>query len=345
MKYFIGASALTVLCLFVLLFYQFGLAEKEIPFDDEQQGLKNQIIIHFSHVVAENTPKGLAAQKFANLVNDKSNGRMKVVVYPNSILYSDGQELKALQNGNVQMIAPSFSKLAELNSHEQVLDLPFLFRNDNHVKAVFTGKVGNQILETMQTPHIKGMALWSNGFKQLTHQKKYLITPKDFANQRIRIQPSKVIEYQFKQLGAKPVPLSFNDVYRSLETHDINGTENTISNIYSKKYYKVQKYMTLSNHGILGYAVLMNQSFWKKLQPKDQKILRDAMNETTEWNLNQSREMNKVQLAKIKESGEMKIHVLSETEKKRWKKVFEPVYKQTSKIVGRNLIKRIENAE
>ncbi|MFC0189545.1 DctP family TRAP transporter solute-binding subunit [Fictibacillus aquaticus] len=341
MRYFIAASAVTVFGLLAFLLFQSGISEKEMPHDDEQAGLKDQIVIHFSHVVAENTPKGLTAQKFADLVEDKTDGRIKVLVYPNSIMYSDGEELDALKNNEVQMIAPSFSKLQKL----EVLDLPFLFRNDEHVRSVFTGPVGKKLLQRVQTSHIKPMALWSNGFKQVTHNKKHLVSPADFKNERIRIQPSSLIQMQYEELGAQPVPISFNDVYQSLEANRIDGQENTVSNFYSKRFYKLQKYMTISNHGILGYAVLMNGSVWKKLSPHDQSILSAAMEEATQWNVQQSQKMNSSQLQELQNSGEMSFYRLSVKQKDDWKKAFKEVYDQAEREIEADLIHAIKVAE
>ncbi|KPC98952.1 C4-dicarboxylate-binding periplasmic protein precursor [Geobacillus sp. BCO2] len=181
------------------------LGREPLVYDDEQKGLEKQIIIYFSHVVAENTPKGLAAQKFAELVEQKTNGRVKVEVFPNGSLYSDGEELDALLRGDVQMIAPSFSKVTELIPEWQVLDLPFLFRDEDDVRRVFTGKVGAELLRMLEAKGMKGLAFWSNGFKQMMSTTRPLIAPDDFRGLRFRIMPSEVIEKQFRLLGGEPV--------------------------------------------------------------------------------------------------------------------------------------------
>jgi C4-dicarboxylate-binding protein DctP len=227
----------------------------------------------------------------------------------------------------------------------EVLDLPFLFRDDEHVRTVFTGPVGKKLLQRVQTNDMKAMALWSNGFKQVTHNERHLVSPSDFKGERIRIQPSSLIQLQYEQLGAEPVPISFNDVYQSLESHRIDGQENTVSNFYSKRFYKLQKYMTISNHGILGYAVLMNDSFWKKLSDKDQIILSEAMEEATQWNVQQARNMNVSQLHELQNSGEMSFYRLSEKQKNDWKKAFKKVYDQAESEIGTDLIHAIIEAK
>jgi tripartite ATP-independent transporter DctP family solute receptor len=315
---------------------------ENMVYDDEQQGLKKQIVIHFSHVVAENTPKGLAAQKFAELVEKKTNGRVKVEVYPNGSLYSDGEEMDALLRGDVQMIAPSFSKVTELIPEWQVLDLPFLFQDYHDVERAFTGNVGEYLLATLDQKGIKGLALWSNGFKQMMSTARPLIRPDDFHGLRFRIMPSKVIERQFRLLGGEPVVVSFDHVYRSLEKHEFDGQENTISNIYSKGFYKFQPYITISNHGYLGYAVIMNKSFWESL-PKDiQQKITEAIQETTKWNLQQSKTQNEQELEKIKQNKSIHIYELSEEEKKRWERKFAPLYDQFTKEFGDKLLREIK---
>jgi tripartite ATP-independent transporter DctP family solute receptor len=318
-------------------------SEANIVYDDEQKGLNKQIVIYFSHVVAENTPKGLAAQKFAELVEEKTNGRVKVEVFPNGSLYSDEEEIDALMRGDVQMIAPSFSKVTELIPEWQVLDLPFIFEDYHDVEKVFTGEVGKQLLAMLGKKGMKGLAFWSNGFKQVTSNRHLFIEPKDFKGLRFRIMPSKAIEEQFRLLGAKPIVVPFNHVYQSLEKQEFDGQENTISNIYSKGFYQFQPYMTVSNHGYLGYAVLMNEKFWESL-PKDvQKQIVAALEETTLWNLKQSKQQNEQQLMEMKNNSNIQIYKLTDKERKEWKEKFAPLYEEFEKQFGDKLLRQIEN--
>jgi tripartite ATP-independent transporter DctP family solute receptor len=338
-----GLSLVLLVCLgCAWLFLKQQLRNENIVYDDEQQGLKKQIVIYFSHVVAENTPKGLAAQKFAELVEKKTNGRVKVEVFPNGSLYSDGEEMDALLRGDVQMIAPSFSKVTELIPEWQVLDLPFLFQDYHDVKRAFTGSVGKQLLAMLDQKGIKGLALWSNGFKQMMSTAHPLVYPDDFRGLRFRIMPSEVIEKQFRLLGGEPIVVPFDHVYRSLEKHEFDGQENTISNIYSKGFYKFQPYLTISNHGYLGYAVMMNKSFWESL-PKDiQQEISEAIQETTKWNLQQSKTQNEQELEKIKQNENIHIYELSEAEKKQWEQKFAPLYDQFTKEFGGKLLREIK---
>ncbi|MEC1602120.1 TRAP transporter substrate-binding protein [Bacillus halotolerans] len=314
---------------------------EEIVYDDDQEGLQEQIVFKFSHVVAENTPKGLAANKFAELVNEKSGGKMKIEVFPNGSLYSDIEEIEALQNGDVQFIAPSTSKLGMLSPEWGVLDLPYAFTDYDAVKKGLHRKIGTQLFDSLKKNQLKGLAYWTNGFKQITTNQGPVKTPDDLKGQDLRIMQSNVIEDQFKLLGAAPHQESFNSTFQLLENNIVDGEENTISNIYSKKFYNVQDYLTISNHGYLGYAVMTDEHFWNAQTPETRRILTEAMKETTEWNETYAEKMNKEQLEEIKKHSSIKIYELSDKEKKDWMKRLDPVYRQYEPIFGRKLIQEL----
>lgn len=347
MKGFIITSLITIITVMAFLLFGYGRFgdQKAIPFDDEQKGLKEQIVIRFSHVVAENTPKGLASQKFADLVAKKTDGLVKVEVYPNGILYSDGEEMDALIHGDIQMAAPSFTKMTDIVPQWKVLDLPYIFRDEEHIKSVFTGEVGQDLLNLLDEKNLKGLAFWSNGFKQMTSNKIPLLEPKDFAGQTFRVMAGEVLENQFRLLQATPIVTPFNEVYSSLEKHQVDGQENTISNIYSKRLYKFQKYLTISNHGFLGYAVIVNREFWNRLPPQLQQQVMEAMNETAIWNLYESKRMNEEQLLNIQKSSGLEIFDLSDQQKERWLQQFKPLYQEVGQESGTRLIKRIKDEE
>lgn len=340
------ASLFTIigLVVFILFDTETIFPKQKMTVDEEQQGLDEQIIIQFSHVVAENTPKGLAAQKFAQLVYEKTNGRVKVEVFPNGILYSDGEELDALKQGDIQMIAPSYTNMTDIVPEWKVLDLPFLFQDYNHARAIFTGEIGEELLHYLDEKDMKGLAFWSNGFKQMTSSDHPLIEPADFENQTFRIMSGDVLKTQFRLLGATPVTTSFTEVYSSLEKHQFDGQENTISNIYSKGLYKFQQHLTLSNHGYLGYIVIVNDQFWNTLPSNIQKQIREAMLETTLWNMDESMHMNERQLEEIKNHATITIYDLSDESKNRWIKKFQPLYQEIENQIDTDLIEKIKQA-
>lgn len=341
MKSLLACLALMIAGIATALFIGFHdhSVSEEIVYDDDQEGLQDQIVFTFSHVVAENTPKGLAANKFAELVNEKSGGKIKIEVYPNGSLYSDIEEIEALQNGDVQFIAPSTSKLGMLSPEWGVLDLPYAFTNYDAVKKGLNGSIGTQLFDSLKKNQLKGLAYWTNGFKQITTNQGPVKDPDDLKGQDLRIMQSDVIEDQFKLLGATPHQESFNSTFQLLENNIVDGEENTISNIYSKKFYNVQDYLTISSHGYLGYAVMTDEHFWNAQTSETRRILTEAMKETTEWNEKYAEEMNKEQLEEIKKNSSIKIYELSDKEKKEWMKRLDPVYRQYEPVFGRKLIR------
>lgn len=310
-------------------------------YDDEQEGLNEQVIIRFSHVVATDTPKGQTARRFAELVEDKTNGKVKVHIFPNATLYNDTNEWEAIQNGSVEMIAPATAKLSDRFPKWQVLDLPFAFPTYQAVTAAFEGEIGQRLMEELEGTSVKGMTFWYNGYKQITNQKHTIRNPSDFDRLHFRVMPSPVIEEQFGLLDASTSNLPFNKTYRNLEVHFVDGQENTISNIYTKKLYQHQKYMTISNHGYLGYGVLINRGFWDSLSLNNKKSIQDAMEEATDWGRRHSIEINDQNTRELKRNQTMNIHFLSGEERSRWKKVLKPVYEKVTPLVGNELMNQI----
>ncbi len=343
MKYFAWSTIFILLIGMIVFILMKDMFESdELFYDDDQEGLNEQIVIRFSHVVAENTPKGLAAQRFAEIMNEKSAGRVRVEVFPNGALFSDSEEFTALLNNDIQMIAPSFSKMTEITPEWELFDLPFLFDSLEEVEEAFTGNLGKQLLTMLDERGVKGLSLWSNGFKQMTSYTKPLVQPEDFVNQSFRIMPSRVIEEQFSLLGANPVVIPFNDVYYSLETFEVDGQENTISNIYSRRWYELQRYMTISNHGFLGYTVFMNGDFWSSLPDDIQGLLNEAMTETTQWLFQEAEHMNNKMLVEIEENSEIEIYYLTDKEKEIWQEKLQPIYEMFLDDANRELVELVE---
>jgi tripartite ATP-independent transporter DctP family solute receptor len=342
-------KAIWGICLFVLaglvtaIVFGFSSQFSSGPsaYDDEQKRLGEEPVIKFSFVVAENTPKGLAAQEFARLVQAKTNGHIKVELFANGTLYNEPDEMEALQRGSVQMIAPSFSNISEVIPEWAVMDLPFAFQSDQAVDEAFNGTIGQLLFQSLEAKGMVGLGYWANGFQQITSNKGPLIHPADFRGLHIRILPSKVIESQFRQFEATTTPIPFNQVYRSLETGIVDGEENTISNIYSKKFYQVQKYLTLSNHAYLGYGVLMNKSFWDQLPQEDKKVISEAMNEATLWSNRNAVAMNHKQWQELQRVGGIEIHILSPAERTEWLHALEPVYDLNAPYIGQKLLDAI----
>ena len=296
------------------------------------------IIIKFSHVVATDTPKGKASEKFKELAEKYTNGKVKVEVYPNSTLYKDKEELEALQLGSVQMLAPSNSKFGPLGIREfEVFDLPYILPDLKTLRKVTEGPLGARLLKLLDAKGITGLAYWDNGFKQMSANKK-LITPADYQGVKFRIQSSRVLQAQFKALGSLPQVMAFSEVYQALQTGVVDGQENTWSNIYTQKMHEVQKYITETNHGYIGYVVIVNKKFWDGLPADIRDQLTKAMKEATDFSNAQSQKENDDALAEIKKSGKSEIIKLTPAQDEAMRKAMEPVYKDAASRVGQSLI-------
>jgi C4-dicarboxylate-binding protein DctP len=296
------------------------------------------IILKFSHVVASNTPKGAAAEKFKELAEKYTDGKVKVEIYPNSTLYKDKEELEALQLGAVQMLAPSNSKFGPIGVREfEVFDLPYILPDLATLRKVTDGPLGAKLLKLLEPKGMTGLAYWDNGFKQMTANKK-LITPEDYKGLKFRVQSSKVLEAQFRALGAIPQVMAFSDVYQALQTGVVDGQENTWSNIYTQKMHEVQKYATVTNHGYIGYVVVVNKKFWDGLPADIRDELTKAMKEATEFGNNQSAKENEDALEAIRKSGKTEIINLTPEQDEAMRKAMMPVYKDVAARVGQPLI-------
>lgn len=303
--------------------------------DSEQVSPEEKIVIKFSHVVSENTPKGLAAQRFATLVKERTMGRVEVQVFPNSTLYSDGDEIEALKSGTVQMIAPATSKLSRLSPQWQIFDLPFALNDEAEVHREMDGPTGEKLLSSLSASNIQGLAFWDNGFKQMTNGKRPLINPEDFGGLTFRVMiNSQVLKRQFEELGAYPVEIQFNDLYHALETNLADGQENTLSNICSKKLYRVQPYLTISNHGYMGYVVMTNAKFWSSLPDDVRLTLESTLHEVTEWERQISAEKNRESMEEVVSYGKVQIHQLTEAERNKWFEALHPLHMEFRDITG-----------
>jgi C4-dicarboxylate-binding protein DctP len=299
------------------------------------------IVIKFSHVVAPATPKGKAAEKFRDLAEQYTRGAVKVEVYPNSQLYKDREEMEALQLGAVQMLAPSLSKFGPLGVRDfEVFDLPYIFPNKTTLYRVMDGDIGARLFAKLEPKGIKGLAFWDNGFKQMSANRP-LKAVEDFKGLKMRIQSSKVLDAQMRALGANPQVMAFSEVYTALQQNVVDGTENPLSNLYTQKMHEVQKHLTLSDHGYLGYAVIVNKAFWDGLDAEVRSQLERAIRESTEYERHIAQEENDDALARVRAAGTTDIHILPNEGRAAWHKVLLPVHEQFADVVGRDTIQSI----
>jgi len=299
------------------------------------------IIIKFSHVVAIDTPKGKGAEKFKELAEKRLPGKVKVEVYSNSTLYKDGEEMEALSLGSVQLLAPSLAKFGPLGAREfEVFDLPYIFDSYDELHKVTGGPVGKALFKKLESKGITGLAYWDNGFKVMSANKP-LKTPTDCRGLKMRIQSSQVLSSQMKALGALPQTMAFSEVYQALQTGVVDGTENPPSNLYTQKMHEVQKHVTMTDHGYLGYAVITNKKFWDGLPADVRTGLEAAMVEATKFANDIARKENEDAMAKVKASGKSEIYVPTKEERAAWKKALVRVHTDMESRIGKETIQLV----
>ena len=299
---------------------------------------QSPIVIKFSHVVANDTPKGKGALKFKELAEKYTSGKVRVEVYPNSSLYKDKEEIEALQLGSVQMLAPSTAKFAPLGAKEfEALDLPWLFKDDDTYAKAMKGPVGKWLFQKLESKGITGLAYWDNGFHMVSAN-RLLINPSDFQGLKFRISGSKIADQYFRELGSIPQIMAFSEVYQALQTGVVDGCENTPSNYLTQKFHEVQKHITVSYHAHLQYTVIVNSKFWNGLPADIRAQLDKAMDEATDYTNSIARKENEDALAAIKASGRTTLHYLSDEQRAAWQKAVAPTYKWAKGRVGQEVL-------
>ena len=299
------------------------------------------IVIKFSHVVAADTPKGKASEFFAKKAAELTKGKAKVEVYANSALYKDKEEMEALQLGAVQMLAPSLAKFGPLGVKEfEAFDFPYIFDDTADLHKITQGPIGAAMLAKLEPKGIKGLAFWDNGFKSFSANTP-IKTPADLKGKKLRIQSSKVLEEEVRALGGLPQVMAFSEVYQALQTGVVDGTENPISNLYTQKMHEVQKHLTITDHGYLGYAVIVNKKFWDGLPADVRGQLEDAMEQATRYANQIAKVENESALEAVKKSGKTTVYVPTKEERLAFKKALVPVHQKMEGRVGKETIQSV----
>jgi C4-dicarboxylate-binding protein DctP len=301
------------------------------------------IVIKFSHVVAENTPKGQMAIKFKELVAKDLAGKVKVEVFPNSQLFTDGKVLQAMLLGDVQMAAPSLSKFERYTQKLQVFDLPFLFKDMAAVNKFQQSAKGQELLDSISKKGLVGLGYLHNGMKQLSSSKP-LRVPADAAGLKFRIMTSDVLAAQFQAVKAIPLKKPFSEVFTLLETKAIDGQENTYSNIYSKKFYEVQPYITESNHGLLDYMVVTSKEFWNGMPADIRTKVKKDLDEAIAYGNDLAAKFDKGDKAKIIASKRTEIITLTPAQRQQWVEAMRPVWKKFESQIGKDVVEAAYNS-
>ena len=295
------------------------------------------IVIKFSHVVAENTPKGQMANKFKELVEQRLGDKVVVEVYPNSQLFGDNKVLQAMLLGDVQIAAPSLSKFESFTRKLQIYDLPFLFKDMAAVERFQKSPQGQELLDSIRKKGLVGLGYIHNGMKQLSSSAP-LRVPADAAGLKFRIMTSDVLAAQFEAVDAVPLKKPFSEVFTLLQTKAIDGQENTWSNIYSKKFFEVQPYITESNHGVLDYMVVTSAEFWMDLPDDIRAEVKKALDEAISFGNEVAAQKAINDRQRIIDSGRSEVISLNPEQRAQWVEVMKPVWKQFEDEIGKELI-------
>ncbi|MBA1277445.1 MULTISPECIES: DctP family TRAP transporter solute-binding subunit [Pseudomonadaceae] len=301
------------------------------------------ILIKFSHITADSTPKGQGALMFKKLVQERLPEQVKVEVYANSSLYGDGKEMEALLLNQVQMLAPAPSKLEQYTKQLQLFDMMFLFDDVAAAQRFQQSDKGKAMLKSMEDKGITGLAYWLNGMRQFTANKP-LREPADARGLKFRVQPSDLQAAQYTALRAVPRKMAFAEIYQGLQTGVVNAQDNPWSNIYSQKYYEVQPYMTESNHGIGNYLLITNTQFWNGLPAPVRTELEEIIEEVTAEVNRQAEALNEKARQNIVDTGKSEILVLTEEQRNAWRDAVRPAWKKFENEIGVDLIQAAEAA-
>ncbi len=305
---------------------------------------QSPIVIKFSHVVANDTPKGKGSLKFKELAEKYTGGKVKVEVYPNSSLFKDKEEMDALQLGSVHMLAPSTAKFAPLGAKEfEALDLPWLFKDEAQYATVMKGDVGKWLFKKLEAKGILGLQYWDNGFHMVSSNRP-LLMPADFQGLKIRISGSKIADQYFRLMGSIPQIMAFSEVYQALQTGVVDGCENTPSNYLTQKFHEVQKHITISNHAHLQYAVIVNSKFWSGLPADIRGQVDKAMEEATDYTNSIAVKENEDALAEIEASGKTTFHTLTADQQKAWRAAMAPTSQWAKGRVGTEVLDVLSKA-
>jgi C4-dicarboxylate-binding protein DctP len=296
------------------------------------------ILIKFSHVAAPDTPKGQAALLFKKLAEERTKGRVKVEVYPNSMLFKDAEELEALKLGSVQMLAPVPGKLGPAGIPEfEVFDIPYMFPDLEALQRVYRGPAGAAMMKKLEPKGFVGLGFWNNGFRVMSANRPIHV-PADVKGLKMRINSSKVNAAIMKSVGALPQTMAFSEVYQGLQTGVIDGTEGPLSNLYTQKQYEVQKHVTLTYHTISNYVVLANKSFWDKLPADVRGTLEGCIRDATALNDEQSVKDEQTAINGINASGKSTIYKPTPEEKALWSKAMLPVQDEMASRVKKETL-------
>jgi tripartite ATP-independent transporter DctP family solute receptor len=283
-------------------------------------------------------PQGLSLERFADIVGNKSGGKMKVRSFPGGTLGGDAAVIQSLQGGTIEMTLVATSLLGSQIKEYAMLDLPYLFSDFREADAVLDGPVGKKLNDKLPEKGLIGLSYWDHGFRNMTNSRHPIAKLEDFQGLKIRVLQLPLYVDMFTALGANAVPMPYPELYSAMETKAVDGQENTFSSIETAKFYEVQKYASTSRHVYQPLILLMSKKVWDQLSADEQKILREASAETQPYNRKLSREADAKSLETLKAKG-MTVTEFSPQAVAQLRERLKPVVDKYSKDAGEPLIK------
>ncbi len=300
----------------------------------------NEHAIKFGYSVHESHPLGKGANRFAELVAQKSGGKIKVKNYPATQLGSEVQMISSTQGGVQEIVGVSSAPLVGIAKEFALFDLPFLFGNEKEVDAVVDGPVGAQLFERLQSKNLIGLCFWENGFRHVTNSKRPIVKPEDLKGLKIRTMQNPVYVEAFNSLGANAVPMAWPEVYAALETKAIDAQENPFAIVSTNKINEVQKYLSVTKHAYSPYAVMVGSKLWDKLTPAERTILKDSCTEARDYQRKLNREEDAKTATELRSRGMAVNEVPAETVTA-MKLQLKPVTDKFTKQIGEGLVAQV----
>lgn len=293
--------------------------------------------LRLGHGATEEHPLGLGALKFAEILKQKSGGKLSMKVYPASQLGSETQMVAGVRGGVQDLVITSSAPVATLIKEYLLFDLPFLLQNDKEADVLLDGPVGTRLLELAQPKGMIGLCYWENGFRQVTNSKRDVGTLAGLSGLKIRVMQNPVYIDTFKALDTNAIPLPFTELYTAMETHAIDAEENPVAIIHANKFYEVQKYITLTNHAYAPYLVLLSKKTWDKISEIEREALRASCVEARNYQRDLNRRMAVDLIAKLQKEG-MLVTPLAAGEVEKMRERLKPVIEKYSYEIGPSII-------
>ena len=277
-----------------------AIALVAVPADAQLQ----ERTIRWGHLNNTDHPVSFGVQKFAEILAAKSGGKLKVREFPASQLGNEMQMQSALRGGTQEMLSASTTSLASVVKEFGLLDFPFAVSTTAQAEAlVGAGPFGQAMIDVLPEKDLIGLGYWGLGFRNATNSSRSIAKVEDFAGLKLRVIPNPVFLETFKALKANPVPMNFGELYTALENKTVDGQENPYTVILSNKFYEVQKYVSATNHAFTQNILLVSKKFWDKLSPEEQKMMREAVAETRDYQREQTRIQAEKALTELKARG------------------------------------------